>query len=128
MIQKLKDFLFVVAMLFVHYHHLVVYTFKISNASAVVINAPQEEIFAAINTNFKSDRGGLEPAVAKSPIKITQAIKYSVSFTSFTFKNDDTENQLEHYALSRNSLGTRCNGDLLQNLNGIPGKISWFVS
>ena len=104
MIQKIKGILFVVAMLFLFITIISLFIpSKISNASAVVINAPQEEIFAAINTIKGWE--AWNPAVAKSPIKIAQVIKYSVSFTSFTFKNDDTENQLSIMPLVENQFG-----------------------
>jgi len=93
MIQKIKGILFVVAMLFLFITIISLFIpSKISNASAVVINTIKG--WEAWN-----------PAVAKSPIKITQVIKYSVSFTSFTFKNDDTENQLSIMPLVENQFG-----------------------
>ena len=104
MIQKIKGILFVMVMLFLFITIISLFIpSKISSASAVVINVPQEEIFTFINTSKGWE--GWNPTVAKSPIKITQVIKYSVSFTSSTFKKEDTENQLSIMPLVENQFG-----------------------
>lgn len=104
MIQKLKGILFVLLMLLVFITIISLFIpSTISNAAAVVINAPADKIYTVLCDSSTWRQLRPSTAVIKNPIS-KDHVK-TVHFFSTTFRPNDTESQVSILPIMEDELG-----------------------
>lgn len=104
MIQKIKGFVFVLVIFFIFITLISLFIpSTISNASAVVMNAPQEKIFAALKDTANWSQLNLSTDITEKPMEINKA--QTIQFSSTTFHTSDTKNMVSILPIMENEIG-----------------------